>query len=673
MPKEPRELVIRLESLIGAFSEGNSQEQELFDTLNELERWCAVGSVDRTMLESVESRIEASPHLGAFRTLVLWAHLALCYLTALLPDDAKRLAHLASSELTSAEIDDLRRDMVLVLLEQVAQLLGTEEDAEALRSQMTILGSSRVRESFLAGISSSDEIQRARESRAREIDHLSTLIDACRADDTPSRQQLLAALEVTGGLTELVAYGWYVLAQACTHDSDSRLRARAIETARGLVGPIQNGQLWLLGGIQLLQAEDLYGSGDHAAGRREYENAVSSFFDLRNAAADPTLRPAFVEQELWASELVRVGLKIRAGELLFAVVAGLHAHGLADALASRPHPSSEPSTRDSVRSRFATSWTPTWVWPQPLAESLGDDVGILQLYRGEDRPHRVVSQLLTSGGLTIKEGSLPDGLVHRLFPVRASAVVGLRQRDWATLSECLLPDELLRGDFRFTRLAIIPGDALVGLPFSFLPLVRGRLADRVELITVPHIGVWQHLPPIVPSVRRVVAMGVDIGDDPHLGVAGLVDELNILHEIGDVVRVGGSEELRAQLDRRTDMLVLGVHGEVVGTENVLLLPDGERLSAIELAGFRLPPVVVAAACWSGSLQASPAPFSLVPACLLGGAQAVVVALWNGDSRAMSRTLVDLYLRLAIGESVPNALRAAQRSVGGPSPLAVVAR
>jgi hypothetical protein len=659
--------------LIDSLSEENSSEKELLDTLTELERWCAVGRVDRTLLTGVESSIDQSSHLGAFRTLLLRVHLAMCYLTALLPDDARRVAEFASSEVASAELDDFRRDALLVLLEQVAQLLGIEEEAEALRARMTHLSSSRVRESFLGGLSSSDELRQAREARVREIDDLSALIDACHADDVSSRERLLAVLEVTEGLTELAAYGWYVLARTSSEESEAGLRARAIETARGLVGPIQNIQLWLLGGIQLLRAEDLWDSGDEEAGRREYENAVSSFFDLRNAAADPTLRPAFVEQELWADELVRVGLKVRAGELLFAVVAGLHAHGLADALALRADAASVQSARDSVRSRFATGWAPTWVWPQPLAESLGDDEGVLQLFRGEDQPDRVVSQLLTSGGLIIKEGSLPDGLVGRLFPVRASAVVGLRQRDWATLSECLLPDELLRGDFRFSRLAIAPGDALVGLPFSFLPLVRGRLSDRVELITVPHIEVWQRLPPIVPSVRRVVAVGVDVEDDPHLGVAGLADELNVLRKLGDVVQLDGSDELRSQLDGSADLLVLGVHGELHGGENVLLLPDGERLSAIELAEFRLPPIVVAAACWSGSLQARPAPFSLVPACLLGGAQAVVVPLWNGDSRVMSRTLVDLYPRLASGASMPTALQAAQQSVGGPSPLAVVAR
>lgn len=415
VPEDPRELVERIQSLLGAVSEEDAREEALFDALSELERWCAVGRVDRTLLASVESRIELSPDVGAFRRLLLWAHLAMSYLTALLPDDARRLVQVASNELARAELDDLRRDMVLVLLEQVARLLGTEEEAEALRSQMTHLGASRVRESFLAGLSSSEELRRAREARAREIDDLSALIDACHADDPTSRERLLAVLDVTEGLTELAAYGWYVLAQACTDEAEGGLRARAIETAWRLVGPIQNVQLWLLGGVQLLRAEDLYDSGDEEAGRREYDSAVSSFFDLRNASADPTLRPAFVEQELWAGELVRVGLKVRAGELLFAVVAGLHAHGLADALASRADSSPALSARDRVHTLFTTGWTPTWVWPQPLAESLGDDVGILQLYRGEDRPERVVSQLLTSGGLIIKEGGLPEGEAPRVW------------------------------------------------------------------------------------------------------------------------------------------------------------------------------------------------------------------------------------------------------------------
>jgi hypothetical protein len=288
---------------------------------------------------------------------------------------------------------------------------------------------------------------------------------------------------------------------------------------------------------------------------------------------------------------------------------------------------------------------------------------LLQVFVGYTDEGTVVSPLLTKAGLVTRRGRLSPSLLSRLLPVSVGSVMRLRQRDWAELAENLLPNELNRADAGLHRVVVAPSERVAAVPFAALPTARGPLGAVCELSTVPSFGLWEQLHQRAPSFARVVFVGIDATDHPEFGVVGVCEELATLADLGCAVsRVGSVGELSQGLDG-ADALVLAVHGDVLEGRNVLVFPDGSRLSALDLADLALPELVIGAACWSGALHGDPSPFSLVPACLLGGAREVVVTLWDADSLVLSETLRLVYAELAAGATSSQALHHARRRLG----------
>lgn len=646
----------------------------VFDRLTSLEGLCEGGLAAPASIDPLRDALgDWEPSGDAFTCLQIWVHLATCYLLALAPDEADQIVSQCRERLADADLDSGRHDLIAAQLRQLSELLGYGEGDPESAIEYAVLTSDAAREAFLRGLSSDDRARAVRDTAQRDLADLSSLIDACDPATPGSVEALREALAGRTRPAELCAYGWFVLAASLGRPEERDARQAAIGQAYHFIGPVQTAQISLLGKLQLLSSYHHIECGDLRRAREEYENAAASFFALRNAAADPMLRPQFTDQEDWADDLVRMGYDTESGELLFGVLAGLQAHGLVEALSDSTSGSGaeRESTRSLIQERLRTSWEPTWFWPQQVAATLPDGVGLLQVFRGYDHDGYVVSQLLTRDSLMTKKANLSDRLVERVFPLSARSVVRLRKRDWLALSTFVLPDELLDGSQAIDRLIVAPGEGVAALPFASLRTDAGSLGDGVEIVTLPHLRLWKQARPSAVPFRHVCAVGCDSSEDADRGVVGFNEEMDALGALGvSVTRADSIGVLERSLPE-VDALILGLHGRVAVGENVLLFPNGHDVAAVDLASLPLPALVIAAACWSGGLHASPSPFTLVPACLFGGAQDLVVTLWDADSMVLSATLIELYGALAAGLSLPSALRVAQSKIGGISPLAAV--
>jgi hypothetical protein len=95
--------------------------------------------------------------------------------------------------------------------------------------------------------------------------------------------------------------------------------------------------------------------------------------------------------------------------------------------------------------------------------------------------------------------------------------------------------------------------------------------------------------------------------------------------------------------------------------NGLEFPDGTHVTSVDLAAIAWPSIVISTSCWSGGLIASASPLTFVPALLMGGAQALVVSLWDGLVEASNDVTLGLLRHLAAGLTLGEALSEAQRA------------
>jgi tetratricopeptide (TPR) repeat protein len=246
----------------------------------------------------------------------------------------------------------------------------------------------------------------------------------------------------------------------------------------------------------------------------------------------------------------------------------------------------------------------------------------------------------------------PGWLAH---PAAAEA------EEQSVLAELLFPRQVLRAisERHPCRLVIVPTGVLWRVPLASLPIASMQMVDLCELS-------------YAPSLQFLSAMGRP-ADDAASQAPGSVAYLR-----GDLASRTGlrsalqkhlpplkeltTRQLRAGGAISASVLTLLAHGNArLGLAHGLELSPKATLTAGELLGSRLPPVVVFGSCSSGSLEmeAGGEPLGLPTACLVAGARSVICALHPVDEAAAADIQRVLYSELASGRSPGAALRLAQ--------------
>jgi hypothetical protein len=205
---------------------------------------------------------------------------------------------------------------------------------------------------------------------------------------------------------------------------------------------------------------------------------------------------------------------------------------------------------------------------------------------------------------------------------------------------------------RRLRLAIVPDDALVSLPFAALPVNGAPLVERCDITLLPELA-WQNIPDSAPidRARGIAARHPD-----------LVFSESELERIRDAI--SGAEfapigEPEAPLDalaaelQSADFVHFACHGRfdpaaphrsgivLAGEDRVLTV---ERIQQLDLNRLRL---VVAGCCWSGDMAILPGREMIgVPAALMAaGAHRVIASLWQISDPHSPDFMVELYALL----------------------------
>ena len=227
-----------------------------------------------------------------------------------------------------------------------------------------------------------------------------------------------------------------------------------------------------------------------------------------------------------------------------------------------------------------------------------------------------------------------------------------------------------------TSLAVVPAGPLSRLPWAALPLPDGRALCEVMEITV------------VPGLRLSMLAGAQTaaGSGPPLVVAADAGELEsvasearaVIERFPDARLLAGAEatvERFLELAPRAPWIHFAGHGQFRADaphESALRFAD-RWLLADELADLRLSASWVGlSACQTARALVRPGEewFGLARSFLLSGARAVLASQWDIADEAAARLMVDLYGRVAEGESLARALSQAQAASlhGGTRPL-----
>jgi CHAT domain len=230
------------------------------------------------------------------------------------------------------------------------------------------------------------------------------------------------------------------------------------------------------------------------------------------------------------------------------------------------------------------------------------------------------------------------------------------------LGEKLL-GEMVTGGWEDVRsVIVIPSQALRSLPVEALT-IGGRPAVGAEAtVTIaPALATWAALPP-PPRLSPPFGL-LGVFDEALPGARTEMESLRAMGRSGiiDGRAVLSPSKLGEQLTEHSPMVLsIAVHGTVTPAGLTLHFPGGTA-TGLDFLGWRLPPVVVLAACRSSSPGTIRWPIDLVSACLRSGASAVIVSRWPVADDVTARIMAGFYLLLSKGATPGAALRAAARS------------
>jgi len=229
-----------------------------------------------------------------------------------------------------------------------------------------------------------------------------------------------------------------------------------------------------------------------------------------------------------------------------------------------------------------------------------------------------------------------------------------------------LADLLLPAKFRAwlttrtTQVVACADGVLRNLPIAALPVAdRTVLADCAVVNRLPLLRLAAQSPPETKPDGPLRVLGVF---EPGLG--GAVGERATLRELHDVGRVtltevtGPTPLITALTEHRFDLLVLSTHGSGAGLDYRFHLPDGD-LAVASLLRMRVPPTVVAAACYSGTDAGTDATGALA-LLLSSGARDVVTGSWSLPDGRTGTLLSEVYRTLDGTTALPELITRAQR-------------
>ncbi|SCL26912.1 CHAT domain-containing protein [Micromonospora rhizosphaerae] len=316
----------------------------------------------------------------------------------------------------------------------------------------------------------------------------------------------------------------------------------------------------------------------------------------------------------------------------------LHRSLLAGTLGRRATPPqlADPSTVD-VGDRLC-------LWIHELDTSL--ETIVVAWRSADDQVAACVSELTAAAGRALRD--LADSRPARMTP-----------------AVCDKLGEKLLGALPLTRqgaagsVIVIPSPALRPLPVEALTIAGRPVLDPHAPVTVaPALTTWARLPP-PPRLSRPYRL-VGVFDETLPGAAAEMRYLRALGRAGviDGQAVLSPGKLGAQLrEHHYQVLTLAVHGTVSPSGLTLHLPRGTA-TGLDVLGWRLPPVVVLAACRSGAAGTIRWPIDLTTACLRRGASSVIVSRWPVADDTTATQMASLYETLADGASPGAALRSA---------------
>jgi hypothetical protein len=566
-----------------------------------------------------ESRMR---QLLAGQRFPLLSHLtqvAFAYLDLLAPDAADSVLEECHMLMRSSSLSPDERDFILNVLADADEEVGRAGRAGAARSAIQSMTTEESLDEYI------DTIRRSvvdfrpifADRPTDPSGRLLSLISACQCEDDASEHALVAELLLEQARPERLALGWRLVALCRGFRNDLTGERNALARALGFS---QEGSPSLTAKLLVRLARVQIACGDVGDARETYRLAVTYYAMLRQASGDPLLRIDFSRESSWAAELMMLGVDVDEPEYTFCLITALQSHGLAQLLKMGLLDARDRGRGDGVEDimrAFVETWEPHWHSPRELAQHIDSNVAMLHLALADaddEGDPCVVVQLLRSDSLTTRRTSIRRGLLDKLLPVSAASLRRLRQRDWNELAEVLLPDDVRGGHLDAQRLVIAPHGVLASLPFGSLPAGASYLAERFDVAVVPELALWTRLPRVNGRLERVVYVGVDVLDDPRTGVSGVRREIASLRDLGaGVTQVRTFAELSMALP--ADMLVLAVHGLLNERENSFTFPSGDLVHSSRLASLPLPPVVVAASCWTGALASTAAPFAAVPAVL----------------------------------------------------------
>jgi hypothetical protein len=468
--------------------------------------------------------------------------------------------------------------------------------------------------------------------------------------------------------------GWMFVAQSYRR-SNPEESSEALDQARRLAerddrlkGP--------LGLIDLQRARLAFDQADDAAVRGLLPGAARNLLAQRLNISDPVLRAAAsIDDDAWSDLLL--SLLLTHGEVsdLVSVLEGLASHGLSEVLLADPaslrdraFESTEPV--EEVRSRFRATWTPSWFDAVSFQRALPRDIAAIQATTlpamSESDGLVGASTMLASGGALLARGFSLGGRATAALcdGWDIKSAVRFRSSDWQQLAGALLPDNWGANNLP-QQVLCVPQGSIARVPFAALELPGlGALGDHTRVTIAPSLSVWASLPEGVRlEGSDVLVVGADTEElvGSNAGVGGLLVLIDGLRRLGlSVSRAQSIGELR-RLAPPADAVILAVHGTDDSDRNGLEFPDGTHVTSVDLAAIAWPSIVISTSCWSGGLIASASPLTFVPALLMGGAQALVVSLWDGLVEASNDVTLGLLRHLAAGLTLGEALSEAQRA------------
>jgi hypothetical protein len=325
------------------------------------------------------------------------------------------------------------------------------------------------------------------------------------------------------------------------------------------------------------------------------------------------------------------------------------AHAVGDSFARDyvPTPVSAEDIRAACGDRALVSITPT------EGEHDGTVAGYTVWAVPGEQPRIRRFQLSPAASTLVRElhTGRPD---HNTFPAAWRDV-----RD--ELADLLLPAKFRAWlTSRPAEVVACADGVLRNLPIAAIPVAdRTVLADCAVVNRLPLLRLAGRTPHETEPDGPLRVLAVF---EPGLG--GAVQERATLRELHDLGRItltevtGPTPLITALTEHDFDLLVLSTHGSGTGLDYRFHLPDGD-LAVASLLRMRVPPTVVAAACYSGTDAGADATGALA-LLLAGGAHDVLTGSWSLPDGRTGTLLSEVYRTLDGVTALPELITRAQR-------------